>query len=101
MGLYDDMFDLDDHFTKLVRWSEGKKKDLPKLSKREAEGMQEAWKRICLSHAEMEQNEMLTQPVVGALLTIFRTFKLTNKAGVNKMINDHADEAAQHEQDNQ
>lgn len=71
MSIYDDMFDLDDHFKKLV-----KNNTSAGDTGRERKGLKKAWERISQSHADMERAEMKTQPVMEAIGTILHQFEV-------------------------
>ena len=71
MSVYDDMFDLDDYFKVLV-----KKNKVGTTGRAEAKSMQDAWKRVSRSHANMERAEMKTTPVMEAIATILHQFEV-------------------------
>lgn len=77
MSVYDDMFELDDHFKELVKTS------ITKNEKLEAKGLQEAWQRISVSHDEGEHLAIKVEPVIEALSTIFNSFQLLRKPSEN------------------
>ena len=75
MSLYDDMFDLEDHFKKYVK----NPVKTAALNRKERKGLSEAFKRILQSHSDMERKEMKTEAVVSALATIFNTYGLVRE----------------------
>ena len=75
MSLYDDMFDLDDHFKNYVKNPD----KLTTCSIKERRGIKEAWKRINESHADHERALMKTEPVVEAISTILNAFGVERK----------------------
>jgi len=72
MGIYDDMFDLDDHFEKYSATEKTK----------EAENIKEAWERVSESYADSERYQMKVEPIVNGLAGIFNAF------GVKREIKD-------------
>ena len=74
MSIYDDMFDLDDYFKKMVKNNPSAGEPGLYIT-----GMKEAWERVSMSHADMERAEMKTQPVIEALSTILTAFNVKRR----------------------
>jgi len=70
MSIYDDMFEMDQHFKNLIKYPDR----ISTANKKERKGLEEAWKRISKSHADGERYQMKVEPIINGLAGILNAF---------------------------
>ena len=75
MGIYDDMFELDEHFKSLIKNPD----KVCTANKKERKGLEEAWERISKSHADGERYQIKADPIIHAVSDILNAFGVVRK----------------------